>query len=195
MAVALWGFAIAAGFHVLVEYELRAGPEAAAPTQWPADVGISFDPLRSNLVMFAHPQCPCSRASMAELAAIMTRCPQELRAVVCFFAPDDEASEWTRSALWRTAQAIPGVEVIADRNAHLAARFGSTTSGQVFLFDRDGRKVFSGGITGARGHEGENRGRNFVIALARGDVCATNPTPVFGCALSEARSLTEAGPE
>jgi hypothetical protein len=163
--------------------------------QWPADLALHRDPARATLIMFAHPQCPCSRASMTELAAIMTRCPREVRAIVCFFDPDGEPADWTRSALWRTASAIPGVEVLADHNARLAERFGSATSGQVFLFDRDGRQVFAGGITGARGHEGENRGRSLVIALARGEACAANSAPVFGCSLHDAALAMEDGKE
>ncbi len=185
-ACALWVLAIGVGFHVLVDYELQAGEPAVAPDQWPASTALRLDPTRANLVMFAHPQCPCSRASVAELTTILTRCPKELRATVCFFDPEGEPADWTHSSLWRAAAAIPGVEVIVDRNARLAARFGSATSGQVFLFDRDGRRLFSGGITGARGHEGENRGRNLVVALARGEVCAASVTPVFGCSLHDA---------
>ncbi len=184
LVIGLWALAIVAGFRVLVEYELKAGESAQSPTQWPANAELRLDPARFNLVMFAHPQCPCSRASMAELAAIMTRCP-ELRAAVCFFDPDSEPETWTHSTLWRTASAIPGVEVVADRNNRLADRFGSLTSGQVFVFDREGKKVFSGGITGARGHEGVNLGRNLVIAIANGELCGDASTPVFGCSLHD----------
>lgn len=183
LAIALWAFVVAVGFRALVDYELRAGHDAAGFESWPSDTGLSFDPTRANLVMFAHPQCPCSRATMTELAAIMTRCPRELRAVVCFSDPDEEPEQWTQSRLWRTADAIPGVEVVADVNGRLAQRFGSATSGQVFLFTPDGKNVFSGGITGARGHEGDNRGRRLVIALARGEACTIEHTAVFGCSL------------
>ena len=195
LALIAWACAIVAGFRTLVDYELRAGAGAAPLERWPADSGLTRDERRSHLVMFAHPQCPCSRASIAELDAIMTRCGNRLKVAVCFFDPEAESEEWTRSALWRAAAAIPGVEVIADRDRRIAARFGSSTSGQAHLFDRDGRRLFSGGITGARGQAGENRGRNLVIALARGEACAPGSTPVFGCSLLEpGASRIEAAP-
>jgi len=186
VGLAVWTLVMAGGFRVLVEYELRAGPSAAPLTHWPVDTSLRFDPTRANFVMFAHPQCPCSRASMAELAVIMTRCPQQIHATVCFLSPDGEAADWTHSALWRAASAIHGVDVVADRDGQISERFGSATSGQVFLFNGDGRQLFSGGITGARGHEGENRGRNLVIALARGEMCDVTATPVYGCSLHDA---------
>jgi hypothetical protein len=185
VAFGLWTLAVGAGFCVLVEYEMTAGPSAIAPKQWPEGTGLRFDSQRANLVMFAHPQCPCSRASMDELAVIMTHCGQQMHATVCFLDLDDGAADWKHSDLWRMARAIPGVDVIADHNARLADRFASATSGQVFLFDREGHKIFSGGITGARGHEGDNRGRQAVIALARGELCTTSATPVFGCSLHD----------
>jgi hypothetical protein len=174
---------------------LKAGPGAAAPEQWPASATLPRDTRRSHLVMFAHPQCPCSRASIAELAVIMTRCAGALKATVCFFDPEGEPAGWTQSALWRAAADIPGVEVLADRDREIARQFGSSTSGQVHLFDRDGRRTFSGGITGARGHPGANNGRNYVIALARGEVCSPKDTPVYGCSLHEpAMAAAEASP-
>lgn len=188
-ALILWAFTIVGGFRVLVDYELKAGVAAAAPEQWPAAAALRFDATRANLVMFAHPQCPCSRASMVELAAIMTRAGEKLSATVCFFAPDSEPEAWTHSALWRTASTIPRVAIVADRNSQIAAHFGSATSGQVFLFERTGRRLFFGGITGARGHEGENRGRNLVIALAQGELCEANTAPVFGCSLHDPTPL------
>jgi hypothetical protein len=185
LGAALWAVAILAGFRVLVEYEVKAGQPAAAPAQWPAACGLRFDAARTNLVMFAHPQCPCSRATMAELAVILTRCPRDLRVTICFFDPDGAPADWTQSSLWQMASALPDVRVIADPNSRIAAQFGAVTSGQVFLFDRDGRRVFSGGITGARGHEGDNVGRNLVIALARGELCTADASPVFGCSLHD----------
>jgi hypothetical protein len=185
VVVGAWAMALALGFRVLVTYEVKAGTAALAPNAWVNGTGLQLDPTRANLIMFAHPQCPCSRATMAELDAIMVRVDGRLRATVCFLDPEGEEQAWTESALWRKAASIPGVEVIADHNGAIAAQFGSATSGQVFLFDGAGKRLFAGGITGARGHQGENRGRNYVVALARGELCSPTDTPVFGCSLHD----------
>jgi hypothetical protein len=179
----LWVLGLGAGFRALVNYELKAGTSATAPLAWVAGTPLPFDASVPNLVMFAHPQCPCSRASMDELAFLMTRCQGKVRATVCFSAPDGEPAAWTQSALWRSAAAIPGVTIMADHNGAIAQQYGSATSGQALVFDPAGKRIFSGGITGARGHEGDNRGLDFVIALARGELCSATDTPVFGCSL------------
>ena len=49
----------------------------------------------------------------------------------------------------------------------------SKTSGQVVVYDAKGALLFSGGITAARGHMGDNAGRDRITALLRGDTAAS----------------------
>jgi hypothetical protein len=44
---------------------------------------------------------------------------------------------------------------------------------------------FRGGITGSRGHEGANTGRDALLACLRGSSEEFHTTPVFGCSLFE----------
>jgi hypothetical protein len=181
-----WVLSMAVGFGALVTYQMRAAPPAVLPAEWPHGVDLAFDARRSNLIMFAHPRCPCSDASLEELKVILTRGGKELAATICFFQPPDVPPDWTDTRLIRAARAIPGLHVVLDRDGAITAKFGAVTSGQVVLFDPQGRRLFAGGITAARGHAGENQGRAWILALAKGEVCAPGPTPVYGCALQDA---------
>jgi hypothetical protein len=44
--------------------------------------------------------------------------------------------------------------------------------------------MFSGGITDARGHAGDNDGRDAVEAYLTGGVPGCTQTPVFGCPIA-----------
>lgn len=134
--------------------------------------------------MFAHPRCPCSRASIAEFAALMEECGGRVRARVLFFKPAGAADEWAHTDLWRTAAAIPGVHVAADRDGLEAKRFHAATSGAVALYDSAGRLLFNGGITAARGERGENDGRRAIGALLTG-IPGAPRISVFGCPILE----------
>jgi hypothetical protein len=79
------------------------------------------------------------------------------------------------------------VTVLDDVDGTEARRFGALTSGQVVVYDADGRLRFSGGITPARGHAGDNAGRSAIIALLEGASSASVETPVFGCSLLDDR--------
>ncbi|MDB6169450.1 MAG: hypothetical protein JWM88_2314 [Verrucomicrobia bacterium] len=187
--IALWGGLLACGFGALVSYEMRPGSRADAPLRWPRESKLQAGPHRYSLVMFAHPKCPCSRASLANLESLLVAAPGEISMTICFYDPAGETSEWAETRLVRTARAIPGLKVVLDRDGQLAVEFGAKTSGQVLVFDRDGRQVFDGGLTSARGHEGEDQGGRHLLALARGETRSPLSTPVYGCALREKSAL------
>jgi hypothetical protein len=94
-------------------------------------------------------------------------------------------------------RAIPGVPSVDDEGGVEAKRFGVATSGHVLLFDRAGRLLFSGGITPARGHEGDSLGRDALIERLAGTRTISGPatSPVFGCPLANPESnLIESKP-
>ncbi|MCZ6652225.1 MAG: RedB protein [Planctomycetota bacterium] len=161
----VWGLSVCAGMGILVAYETQPGEAASPPERWPETSGIEKDAERPHLVMLAHPRCPCTRASIGELARIMASCKGRLVAHVLFLKPGEFEKDWAHSDLWRSAASIPGVTAVVDENGMEAQRFGATTSGHAVLYDSDGRLIFSGGITGSRGHFGDNMGRSTVVSL------------------------------
>src|SRR5215467_4910724 len=78
VAGALWISLVGFGMSVLWRYSNTPGQAATPPGDWPAGVPVQPAKGRSTLVMFAHPHCPCSRASIGELAIIMARSPEKL---------------------------------------------------------------------------------------------------------------------
>ena len=75
---------------------------------------------------------------------------------------------------------VAGIAV--DEGAE-ARRFGVETSGQTFLYDTHGALTFSGGITGSRGHAGENSSELSLVALLSNRQPQKRDTSVFGCPL------------
>jgi hypothetical protein len=185
-----WACFLVAGFGSLISYQMRAGVPAAGYDSWPGAVNLALDPQRFNLVMFAHPKCPCTDASLEELKVVMTQGRGKIVSTICFFDPAGLPADWAETSLVRAARQVPGLNVVIDLNGSIAEKFGAMTSGQVLMFDGSGRRVFAGGITGSRGHSGDNRGRSLVLALANQQTIDPAQTPVFGCALHDAACLT-----
>jgi hypothetical protein len=73
------------------------------------------------------------------------------------------------------------VQRLIDANGAVARRFGVRVSGQTMLFDASGRLRFSGGITGARGHAGDNDGLRTLAAVVDAPLGSPRYTSVFGC--------------
>jgi len=192
LVATVWFGSAAAGLWVLWSYENQPGVAAHALPQWPAGSGLAHDTDGPTLVMLVHPHCTCSRASLTELAEILARTTTRPKTYVLFLKPRDFADGWEKTDTWRAAAALPGATVVRDDEGARAERFGAVTSGQTFLYDAGGQLMFSGGITGSRGHTGDNAGRSSVLALlnqAPSGGSATAPrdaTSVFGCSLFSA---------
>jgi hypothetical protein len=165
LVATVWFGSAATGLWVLWAYENQPGASAHALARWPADSGLAHDTDRPTLVMLVHPQCVCSRASLTELAEILARARTRPRTYVLFLKPRGFADGWEKTDTWRAAAALPDVTVVRDDEGATAERFGAVTSGQTFVYDAHGGLVFSGGITGSRGHTGDNAGRAAVVAL------------------------------
>ena len=191
LGVAGWLAAIGFGLRLILVYENTPGASAASLETWPADSQIPRTPGLPTLVTMVHPHCPCSRASMGELARLMVKAQGLVDANVVFVKPRDFPEDWERTDLWSSAAMIPGVKVRVDQEGVEARRFGSRTSGQIMLFDADGHLLFSGGITAARGHAGDNDGRNAILSLLTVGSSEQKGTPVFGCPLFSESSNVE----
>jgi len=180
-AALLWVATIAAAYQALRNFETTPGRAAAAPKSWPQASRIS----RASdwtLVMLVHPHCSCSRASVRELQAVIESAPS-IRPTVLVYRPTGFARGWERTDVYEAATRLRRTRVVIDDDGREAGLFGGFTSGQTFLYDRNGRLRFSGGITSLRGHAGINSGRTGVIDIvsSRG---APATHPVFGCAIA-----------
>ena len=188
-ALALWCLTLGYGFWRMTRYDLTPGARAASPTAWPVssvDYRLGTNRLGSKtLLLFAHPQCPCTRAAVGNLATILAQDnAASVRTTVVFFEPASHSGAgWEHSDLVRSAGRLPNASVIFDPGGALARRFGAETSGQVLLYDAGGHLLFSGGVTDERGHAGDSIGGDAISAIVSGDAPTTRSTPVYGCAL------------
>jgi hypothetical protein len=179
----VWIPAVAFGVRTLLRYANTPGEPASPPEVWPADALIHPAEQRFTVLMFAHPRCPCSRASLEELARIVSCCSQRMDATVLFYAPSSMPRNWNRTDLWNNAVAMGKVHVSDDPDGIVARRFGVHTSGQTLVYSADRRLAFNGGVTAFRGHSGDNEGRDQIVDLLLGVRQPRGKSPVFGCAI------------
>jgi len=182
--VFVWVVFVAAGLWVLWAYDNRPGIDANAPGHWPSHSSLTRSTAGPTLLVVAHPQCTCTRASLDELAEILARASAHRpRTYVLFLKPSGVEEGWEQTDLWRRAAALPGVTVVRDSDGAEARRFGVETSGQTMLYDAGGALIYNGGITGSRGHSGENAGELALVALLTSGRADRNKANVFGCSL------------
>lgn len=178
-----WGSTIAWGMTWFQNYESTPGPATLTSGEWPADSGIRFIPGRINIVMLAHPRCPCTRASIDELKALLDRCPDQATAHILFWTPRDAGPDWTQTDLWTRARSMANVQAHVDEMGVEARRFGAATSGHVLIFKGDGTRIYSGGLTTARGQSADGQTAAVICGLIDNSLPAPAELPVFGCPL------------
>ena len=182
-AVLIWAAAATAGFAVLTRYKSTPGEQDGAPARWPVKSRLELAADRPTLVLFAHPHCPCTHASISELARLMARSSGRLAARIVIVRPEGVGQGWDDTELRRRAATVEGATVVLDEGGAESQRFQAAVSGFTVLYDADGTLRFAGGITSARGHEGDSFGQRRIAAVLAGTAADRSDAPVFGCSL------------
>ena len=187
---ATWCACIVVGFVKMLDYELTPARPALTAAAWPIESQIQRDDSRPTLVLFLHPQCPCSRSTLRDFSLLEADCGDRFAARIVFVRPAGASDSWKTTDQCRAAEATKAI-VSSDIDGAEASRFGATTSGQVLLYAAEGRLLFHGGITASRGHEGGNVGRTSLTALINSGRATVTQTPVFGCSLISRSEATQ----
>lgn len=199
LVLALLLLPMAAGLGLWSSYAARPGAGPNTPLDWPAGSSLERAVDRPTLLVFAHPRCPCTRASLENLDRLLTNFRGPLRTVLLLWTPaglDPESAEaFADNSVWHRALALPGVVTQLDPGGVLAAHFGARTSGTALLFGPDGKLRYAGGLTYARGHEGEGVALAQLLAAMGQAPPEAVHTAVFGCSLLEPADLQAAAQE
>ena len=78
----VWACAVAVGIVLMTRYDSTQGATASAPATWPRSSSIIPARFGATVVMFVHPDCPCTRASRAELAEISRTAPPTTELII-----------------------------------------------------------------------------------------------------------------
>lgn len=195
MGAVVGAWLVAAGVSVaaLLAFDLRPGPQAAAPQSagfLPESVRsrLQLDPHRPTLVTFLHSQCPCSRATVRELTGLINRVPDRMAVRVVVVTPDDQQGTKFESDLQLLAR-LPGVEILYDAGDDTVDAAGAMTSGLCLLYGVDGTLLFEGGITPSRGHEGHSKGKAAIERILADEGPEVRRSEVYGCLLKSPTEL------
>jgi hypothetical protein len=81
-----------------------------------------------------------------------------------------------------------------DEGGVEARGFAARASGDVLLYSPAGKLLFQGGITGSRGHEGDNYGLSRLadlLAVPAAESAIPVTSRIFGCELAPVRGRNE----
>ena len=190
----IWAVLVCAGLYGLWCYAQDPGTQEASPIRWPQASRIPRPQDKPILLLFAHPRCPCTRATLSELERLTARIPGRLETYVIFTGPLQMGHDWPWTDLRRNAESMNGAHVFCDQSGLESELFRARTSGLALLYSNAGLLLFQGGLTPSRGHEGDNDGIAAVQAIVLDEGSAVHQTPVFGCPLQIPNQIALQGP-
>jgi hypothetical protein len=186
-----WLILCLVGFGALNWYKLRPGPVGKIAQFWPQNIRIEPNSTYYNLVLFAHPKCSCTYASLVELQKIIAETKSKMKVSIFFYHPKGTNSDWTLGDSKKIAKKLPETQVYDDPGGENARRFGAMTSGQVMVYSPDGKLVFAGGITESRGHIGSNAGSRSIASVVNTGISIISSQRTLGCILFSEKELRE----
>lgn len=185
-----WAFLIACGLAWLENYAATPGAIAPPSHDWPRETSLELSADRPTLVMFLHPGCGCSRASVGELERLVAKHRSQLAVRFLMALPPGDAETQRdlsedSAPLRELASRVPDSTCIADVRGREANLFQAQISGEIFVFTPDATLRFHGGLTARRGHLGHSAGQDALEQILAGTENRLVTTPVFGCPLSD----------
>ena len=196
-AFAAWLTASTASVYIVMAYDFIPGRIDPHHAHWPADSGLARSANRTTALVFLHPRCACSKASVAHLIRIWKLQPDAelIAAVFVPRKPEDNQKAWEDAESVRMLRAgLSQARLVYDVDGQEARRFGAYTSGTVLVYDQSGGEVFRGGITDRRGGERDNsslRQLQVVLGQLADSAGQKRPTPVFGCPIIATESTAQ----
>lgn len=182
--IGLWIFVILAGVSALARFAYVPGDAANAPKSWPILTRLPAPANRPEILVFLHPKCGCSQATLRNLETMLPEIGE--KAVVKLVLNDlGDPKLLEESRAFSTAKTLKNITLVVDHNGFETNAFEVKTSGQVMLYDESGRLVFAGGLTPFRGHEGVSEGELSIVKWLNQRDMTWKTTSVFGCAMKE----------
>ena len=181
---------LAAGYFglQLMAFDSTPGARAMAPQNWPVESAILRRTGHMQLLMFVHPECTCSIASLEQLRTLASQLGSQLETHVVLWHRSVGANNrnWPKES--------GGAAIVDDQNGSEARRFGAKTSGQTLIYDEVGRLIYAGGLTVLRGEAGGEPVLRIVISRLRTRVREPYlERAVFGCPISRQSAAIPSG--
>ncbi|MCC9601689.1 hypothetical protein LOC67_14110 [Stieleria sp. JC731] len=184
-----WAGIVVVGWICIARYQFQTAAAGPIKTelQWPSDTEIPLASGQLTMLFFVHPKCPCTKASIHELKRVFDDLGENAdlpSVVVIASVPKESGDNWGQTDILRQASQLPNSRLILDQGGKETARFDAKVSGTVMLYRPQGERIFVGGVTVSRGHEGPSVGGDQLVSLIERPARTLEQSPpVFGCGL------------
>ena len=144
-ATVIWGLTVGIGYLALQLHGASPGQGGRVVELWPDQSRIPLTSGWPTLVIAAHPLCPCTRATVAELTRVLTRCAGKVEVYILILLPERAGHDWGPTDGLRRLGTMPGVHLIDDPGGEEAARFAPGLPVLLHCTLQTGGSIFAAG--------------------------------------------------
>ena len=141
---------------------------------------------RSTILVFYHPHCPCTVATIRNLERSWTRLSQDSTILAFAYRPSETGDSWISSTSTGILKRM-GANVIVDPDGQNCTKFGVLTSGHLLVYNDEGALQFSGGVTSSGGHEGDCPAISDLVQKISNQSKQAKQWPVYGCQITSGK--------
>jgi len=121
-----WGSLLVVGFLLLAQEEFTPVKASLPVTLFPRSSAVRLVSNKLTLVLFAHPHCPCTRASLHELDRLLAETQNRVSVTVVFTIPDGVPVDWEQGDCGTRRPGCPAFVLLeikgAGKRANLRSR-------------------------------------------------------------------------
>ncbi len=153
------------------------GKGGASPNRFPSVNRVALNNNKPTVLVFVHPLCPCTPATISQLETITTAAHITViqsGPAVGLNKPDTSHRSTQDHRLGRQ---------MSDASGELSRAFGAMTSGHVVAYSPEGELLFSGGVTPGRAMTGPSKGLTELREALQSHRRVSTSTDVFGCSI------------
>lgn len=179
--------AVALGWYQLIHFSSTPGAQFAAPARWPGEIPLSRAAGLPLLLVFVHPRCSCTPATLRQLDTTLESTQAAVQVALVVYGSKALSPEAANPRALVSEPSSPArllhapAQIVSDPGGLLARRFGAATSGEIVLYAADGRLLFQGGITPMRSEVGAGPGADALSNALTTGAAQLRQASVFGC--------------
>ena len=106
LGITVWLGLVLVGLWKINQYSNTPGESARASQRLPSISGVAVSSGLATLVLFLHPKCGCSKATLGELAQLVPKISAKSKVNIVFLKPDGFTDADVRGSLWAEANEI-----------------------------------------------------------------------------------------
>lgn len=180
--ISIWVGSIIWSTKAMLIFQFTPGKMGKVFNDFPQKSKLVLDQTLPTLILFLHPKCTCSKASVEEIKIIKSSIKKEFKLIAVVQTASLKLTDELEK-LKEELSTLPHSTIVNDSYSFETNLFSVKTSGQIYIYSSFGELIYTGGSTSSRGTSSPSELRRTIASILE-----TNKKPhqlitksIYGC--------------